>query len=84
MFHLPLLCILQEAYDRSKDTVIHIISSELESLFQVQKAKTEVMEDASRGYELLLHAFSLRMKEIRAQYSEAIKAEVRYEGIILI
>jgi len=84
MFHVPLLYILQEAYDRSKDTVIHIISSELESLFQVQKAKTEEMEDASRGYELLLHAFSLRMKEIRAQYSEAIKVEVRDTGIILI
>jgi len=35
------------------------------------------MEDAGRGFGLLLHAFSLRMKEIRAQHAEAIKAEVR-------
>jgi len=75
IFHL--LCILQEAYKRSKKIVIRTISSKLESLFEVQKAKTEEMEDAGRGFGLLLHAFSLRMKEIRAQHAEAIKAEVR-------
>ena len=77
MFHVPLLYILQEAYDRSKDTVIKLISSELKSLFKVQETKTEEMEDASRGYGLLLHAFSLRMKERRARYSKSIKAEAR-------
>ena len=34
------------------------------------------MEDASRGYGLLLHAFGLRTKEIRNQYSAKIKAKV--------
>ena len=82
IFHI--LCILQEAYDRSKKIVIDTISSGLESLFRVQKAKTEGMEDASRGYGLLLHAFSLRMKETRAHHSEAIKIEVRDTRVILI
>ena len=82
IFHL--LCIPQEAYDRSKKIVIHTISSGLESLFRVQKTKTEEMEDASRGYGLLLHAFSLRMKEIRAQHAEAIKTEVRDTRVILM
>ena len=84
MYYVHLLSILQEAYDKSKEIVIHTISSKLESLFQVQKTKTEEMEDASRGYGLLLHAFSLRMKELRAQHAEAIKREVRDTRVILI
>jgi len=80
IFHL--LCTLQEAYDRSKEIVIRTISSKLESLFEVQETKTEEMEDASRGYGLLLHAFSLRRKEIRAHHSEAIKTEVRDTRVI--
>ena len=82
IFHL--LCILQEAYDRSKRIVIRTISSKLESLFQVQETKTEEMEDASRGYGLLLHAFSLRRKESQAQHAEAIKTEVRDTRVILM
>ena len=81
---LHLLCILQEAYDRSKKIVIRTISSKLESLFEVQETKTGEMEDASRGYGLLLHAFSLRMKETRAHHSEAIKTKVRDTRVILI
>ena len=34
------------------------------------------MEDASRGYGMLLHAFGLRSEEMQAEYSGHIKAEV--------
>ena len=50
--------------------------AQLESLFVVQPTKTEEMEDASRGYGLLLHAFGLRTKEMRDQYSAQFKAKV--------
>ena len=82
IFHL--LSTLQEAYDRSKKMVIRTISYGLDSLFRVQETKTEGMEDASRGYGLLLHAFGLRRKEIRAHHSQAIKTEVRNTRVILV
>ena len=49
---------------------------QLESLFVLQLAKMEEMEDASCGYGQLLHAFGLR--DMRAQYSDNIKAEVNF------
>ena len=55
---------------------IQYISTELESLFEVQLERTEEMDDASRGYGLLLHAFGLRTEEMRAQYSKDIKTKV--------
>ena len=39
------------------------------------------MEDASRGYGLLLHAFGLRTEEIRAKYSAKIKGKVSHHVI---
>ena len=56
---------------------------QLESLFAVQP-KTEEMEDASRGYGLLLSAFGLRKEEMRAQYSAHIKAKVRLKCSIIL
>jgi len=45
-------------------------------LFGVQPKKTEEMEDASRGYGLLLSAFGLRTKEMRANNYTEIKTMV--------
>ena len=53
--------------------------AQLESLFAVQPTKTEEMEDASRGYGLLLYAFGLRTKEMRDQYSAQLKAKVGFK-----
>ena len=55
---------------------IQNISAELESLFSKQATITEELEDASRGYGLLLHAFGLRTEQMRAQCSEDIKTIV--------
>ena len=53
------------------------MKTQLESLFKVQSTpKSEEMEDASRGYGLLLHAFGLRTEEMRAKYSAKIKTKV--------
>ena len=74
--------LLQESYDRCKRAVFHEIKTQLESLFVVQStAKSEEMEDASRGYGLLLHAFGLRTEEIRAKYSAKIKGKVSHHAI---
>ena len=56
------------------------ISAQLESLFVVQPTKSEEMEDASRGYGLLLHASALRTEEMRARWSAKIKAKVSLSG----
>ena len=40
---------------------------------------TEKMEDASRGYGLLLHAFGLRTEPVRAQHFAKIKTKVNFE-----
>ena len=42
----------------------------------MQSKKSDEMEDASRGYGLLLHAFDLRSENMRAQYSFSIKEKV--------
>ena len=65
--------LLQESYDKCKEAVIHHISAQLESLFVNQSKKTEEMDDATRGYGLLLHAFGLRTDEMIA---DSIKADV--------
>ena len=56
--------------------------AQLESLFAVQPTKTEEMEDASRGYGLLLSAFHLRTKEMRDQYSVLIKEKVLVSSVL--
>lgn len=66
---------LQEAYNESRKVVIHEIIAKLKSLFSVQP-KTEEMEDASRGYGMLLHACGLTTQEKRASHCKAIKAQV--------
>ena len=66
----------QYSYDRCREAVIHHISTQLKSLFEVQSAKSKEMDDASRGYGLLLHAFGLRTEEMRAQYCAHIKEMV--------
>ena len=69
--------LLQESYDYCKKGVLIEIKTQLESLFKVQSTpKSEEMEDASRGYGLLLHAFGLRTEEIKAKYSTLIKGKV--------
>ena len=69
--------LLQESYDYCKKGVLLEIKTQLESLFKVQSTpKSEEMEDASRGYGLLLHAFGLRTEEMRAKYSAKIKTKV--------
>ena len=57
--------------------------AQLESLFAVQ-LKSEEMEDASRGYGLLLSAFGLRTEEMRAQYSATIKAKVGLKSSVML
>ena len=39
------------------------------------------MEDASRGYGLLLHAFGLRSEKMKAQYCAHIKAHVSISNL---
>ena len=56
--------------------------AQLEYLFAVQPKKTEEMEDASRGYGLLLRAFHLRTKEMRDQYSALIKKKVLLSSVL--
>ena len=57
---------------------------QLESLFVVQPAtKMEEMEDASRGYGLLLHRFGLKAEEMRAQYCAIVKAEVSVKWFMI-
>ena len=68
--------LLQESYDYCKKGVLHEIRTELESLFVAPRPKSEEMEDASRGYGLLLHAVGLRTEEKRTEYSAAIKTKV--------
>ena len=68
---------LQESYDYCKKGVLREIKTQLQSLFAVQSTpKSEEMEDASRGYGLLLHAFGLRTERKRTEYSAAIKTKV--------
>ena len=67
---------MQESYDSCKKMVINAITTQLESLFEVQQTKTEEMDDASRGYGLLLSACGLRTEKMRAQYSTKIKENV--------
>ena len=74
--------LLQESYDYCKKVVLIEIRTQLESLFVVQSIPpSEGMEDASRGYGLLLHAFGLRTEEIRAKYSAKIKEKVSFHVI---
>ena len=68
-----------------------MICTQLKSLFVVQSkkpdemeqaTKTEAMEDASRGYGMLLHAFGLRTKEIKDQYFSKIKEKVGLRDLV--
>ena len=43
----------------------------------VVQSRTEEMEDASRGYGLLLSACGLRTEEMRTEYSTKIKEKVK-------
>ena len=64
-------------YCNCEEAVIHHISAQLHTLFEVQSKKTEELEDTSRVYGQHLHTCGLRTDEMRALYSANIKAKVK-------
>ena len=68
----------QESYDKCKKVVIRAISTHLESLFKVQEAKTEEMENTSYIYGLLLSACGLTTMKMRNHHSYYIKTKVSH------